>query len=44
MPWEFLIVPIIAVAVWIIGTLIRSAEQARKSQPQAATSMGPCGA
>jgi len=29
MPWEFIIVPIIAVAVWIIGTLIRGAEKAQ---------------
>jgi hypothetical protein len=35
MPWEFLIVPIIAVAVWIIGTLIRGAEQAKGPQEAA---------
>jgi hypothetical protein len=35
MPWEFIIVPIIAVAVWIIGTLLRGAEQppARNGAP-----------
>jgi hypothetical protein len=29
MPWEILIVPIIGVAVWIISTLIRGAEQGK---------------
>jgi hypothetical protein len=27
MPWEVIILPVIAVAVWIIGTLIRNAEK-----------------
>jgi hypothetical protein len=29
MPWEVIILPVIAVAVWIIGTLIRGAEKAQ---------------
>jgi hypothetical protein len=45
MPWELLVVPVIAVAVWIIGTLIRSAEQAKgpegapRRQPEQVTDL-----
>jgi hypothetical protein len=33
MGWEILIIPIIGVAVWIISTVIRGAEEAKKSVP-----------
>jgi hypothetical protein len=30
MPWEFLVIPIIAVAVWIISVMVRNTEEAKK--------------
>jgi hypothetical protein len=45
MPWEILIVPIIGVAVWIISTLIRGAEQGKgpeggpRRRPEQATDL-----
>jgi hypothetical protein len=36
MGWEVLVIPIIGVAVWIISTVIRSAEEAKRGGPPAA--------
>ena len=35
MGWEVLVIPIIGVAVWIISTLIRGAEEAKRAKPAA---------
>ncbi len=35
MGWEVLVIPIIGVAVWIISTLLRSAEEAKRAAPPA---------